>query len=121
MLRTILFKIILGIYFLIWAPILLVVLPSKKLTTKCIITDARGVLWLARVICGIRYKIFYPPTEENGIPVTPNDNIRTDGKSIIAAKHMSMMEVAILVTNIHNPFFIKLYKQILLNQFHKLL
>ena len=106
MFRTILFKIILAIYFIVWAPILVIVLPSKKLTTKCIINDARGVLWLARMICGIKYKIFYPPTEENGIPVTPNDNIRTDGKSIIASKHLSMMEVAILVTNVHNPFFI---------------
>lgn len=106
MFRTIIFKIILGIYFLLWSPILVVALLSKSLTTKCIITDARGVLWLARVICGIKYKIFYPPTVENGVPVTPNDNVRTDGKSIIASKHMSMMEVAILVTNVHNPFFI---------------
>lgn len=106
MFRTILFKIILGIYFLLWSPILVIALPSKKLTKKFIITDARGVLWLARMVCGIKYKIFYPPTEENGIPMTPNDNVRTDGKSIIASKHMSMMEVAILVTNIHNPFFI---------------
>ena len=52
------------------------------------------------------YKIFCPPTEENGIPVQPNDNVRNDGKAIIASKHMSIMEVAILVTNIQNPFFI---------------
>ena len=106
MFRTVIFKIILSIYFVLWAPILLVVLPSRKMTLRAIVADARGVLWLARVICGIKYHIFYPPTEENGIPVQPNDNIRTDGKAIIASKHMSIMEVAILVTNIQNPFFI---------------
>ncbi len=106
MFRTVIFKIILGLYFVLWAPILLVALPSRKMTLRAITTDARGVLWLARVICGIKYHIFYPPTEENGIPVQPNDNIRTDGKAIIASKHMSIMEVAILVTNIQNPFFI---------------
>lgn len=106
MFRTIIFKIILAIYFVIWSPILLVGLISKKLTSRFIITDAKGVLFLLRSICGVKYKIFYPPTEENGIPATPNDNIRYDGKAIIASKHMSTMEVAILVTNIQNPFFI---------------
>ncbi|MBO4480127.1 MAG: 1-acyl-sn-glycerol-3-phosphate acyltransferase [Alphaproteobacteria bacterium] len=106
MLRTIVFKIILGIYFVAWSPILLVGLVSKKLTSRFIIADARGVLFLLRLVCGVRYKIFYPPTEENGIPATPNDNVRFDGKAIIASKHMSTMEVAILVTNIQNPFFI---------------
>ena len=106
MFRTVIFKIVLGIYFILWAPILLVVLPSRKMTLRAIVADARGVLKLARIICGIKYHIFYPPTEENGIPVQPNDNIRTDGKAIIASKHMSIMEVAILVTNIQNPFFI---------------
>ena len=106
MFRTVIFKIILGIYFILWAPVLLVVLPSRKMTLRAITADARGVLKLARAICGIKYHIFYPPTEENGIPVQPNDNIRTDGKAIIASKHMSIMEVAILVTNIQNPFFI---------------
>lgn len=106
MFRTILFKIILAIYFVAWAPILLVGLPSKKLTQRFVITDAKGVLLLLKLICGIKYKIFYPPTEENGIPATPNDNIRGDGKAIIASKHMSTMEVAILVTNVQNPFFI---------------
>jgi len=106
MLRTIIFKFFLAVYFVMWAPLLVIALLSREWTKKFIITEARGVLGLARLICGIRYKIFYPPTEENGIPITPNDNVRTDGKSIIASKHMSIMEVAILVTNIHNPFFI---------------
>ena len=106
MFRTIIFKIILFLYFATWSPLLLIGLVSKKLTSRFIILDAMGVLFLARVICGIRYKIFYPPTEENGIPTTPNDNIRYDGKAIIASKHMSILEVAILVTNVQNPFFI---------------
>ena len=106
MIRTILFKIILGIYFALWTPLLLVALVSKDLSKRFVIADARGVLFLARTICSVKYKIFYPPTVENGVPVRPNDNVRLDGKSIIASKHMSMMEVAILAANVQNPFFI---------------
>lgn len=106
MLRTIIFKIVLGIYFVLWAPFLLIGLVSKKITTKLVLADAAGVLFLARVICGIRHKIFYPPTEENGVPAAPNENVRLDGKAIIAAKHMSMMEVAILANNVQRPFFV---------------
>ena len=58
MFRTVIFKIVLGIYFILWAPILLVALPSRKMTLRAIVADARGVLWLARIICGIKYKIF---------------------------------------------------------------
>lgn len=106
MLRTVIFKIVLGIYFILWAPFLLVGLVSKKLNKKLVLADARGVLVLARIICGIKYRIHYPNTEENGIPNVPNENVRLDGKAIIAAKHMSMMEVAILANNVQNPFFI---------------
>lgn len=106
MLRTIIFKIILAIYFILWAPLLLVGLLNKRVNDFFVITDARGVLLLARWIAGIKYRIHYPPTEENGVPLKPNENIRLDGKAIIAAKHMSMLEVAILATNIPNSFFI---------------
>lgn len=106
MFRTIIFKIILAIYFVLWSPLLLVGLVSKKLNTKFVLADAAGVLILARIICGIKYKIHYPPTEENGVPSAPNENVRLDGKAIIAAKHMSMMEVAILANNVQKPFFI---------------
>ena len=106
MLRTIIFKVVVAIYFVLWAPLLLIGLVSKKLNTRFVLADAAGVLLLARLICGIKYKIFYPPTEENGVPNAPNENVRLDGKAIIAAKHMSMMEVAILANNVQNPFFI---------------
>ncbi len=106
MLRTIVFKIILAIYFLLWSPLLLIGLVNKRLNNFFVLTDARGVLLLARWIAGIKYKINYPLTEENGIPVKPNENIRLDGKAIIAAKHMSILEIAILATNIPNAFFI---------------
>ena len=106
MLKTIIFKILLAIYFILWSPILILGLVSKKLTSKLIITEAVGVLLLTRVICGIKYKLHFPPTEENGIPMVPNDNVRLDGKAIIASKHMSILEVAILSANIQNPFFI---------------
>ena len=96
MLRTIVFKIILAIYFLLWSPLLLIGLVNKRLNNFFVLTDARGVLLLARWIAGIKYKINYPLTEENGVPVKPNENIRLDGKAIIAAKHMSILEIAIL-------------------------
>ena len=48
----------------------------------------------------------YPPTEEDGVPSVPNDNVQFDGKAIVAAKHMSILEVAILSSNINKPFFI---------------
>lgn len=106
MLKTVVFKFVLGVYFVLWSPILLLGLISKKLTTTLVLTCANGVLWLARIVAGIKYAVHYPPTEENGIPVAPNGNIRLDGKAIIAAKHMSILEIAILTNVIPNSFFI---------------
>lgn len=106
MFRTICFKVVLAIYFILWAPILLIGLISKPLNDFLVLTCAAGVLVLARWIAGIKYVIHYPPQEENGIPVVPNGNIRLDGKAIIAAKHMSILEIAILSTHIPNSFFI---------------
>ncbi len=106
MLRTISFKILLGIYFILWSPILLLGLISKKLNTYLVLKCASGVLIVARYIGGIRYKINYSSTEENGIPNTPDENLRFDGKAIIAAKHMSILEIAILSTFIPKSFFI---------------
>lgn len=106
MFKTILFKIILAIYWVVWAPFLLIGLVNKRLNDFLVLTCAGGVLVLARLVMGIKYKIHYPPVEENGIPVKPNENIRLDGKAIIAAKHMSILEIAILATNVPNSFFI---------------
>lgn len=106
MLRTIIFKIILFMWFLIFSPLLLVGLISSKLEREIILADAWGVLFLARVIAGIKYEIHYPSTNEDGIPFKHNINQRLDGRSIIASKHMSMLEVAILVTHVPNYFFI---------------
>lgn len=106
MFRTILFKIILLIWFILWIPLLILGLISARLERAFVLTDAWGVLLLARVIGGIKYKINYPPITENGIPFQHNINTRLDGRAIIAAKHMSMMEVAILVTHVPNSFFI---------------
>ena len=106
MLRTIIFKTVLGIYFLLWIPLLFVSLISKKLSRMVIIAETHGVLYLARTIAGIKYRVHYPLAEENGIPAKPDANMRLDGKAIIAAKHMSILEVAILVLNVPNFFFI---------------
>lgn len=106
MLKTILFKTILLIWFILWTPLLTAGLLSAKLTRAFVLADAWGVLMLARLIGGIKYKIHYPPITENGIPFQHNINTRLDGRAIIAAKHMSILEVAILVTHVPNAFFI---------------
>ena len=106
MLRTVIFKIVLGIYFIAWSPLLFIGLASKRLTRIMLRIETQGVLYLARTITRIKYKIHYPATEENGIPFKPNANTRLDGKAIIASKHMSILEVAILFLHIPNAFFI---------------
>lgn len=106
MLKTIVFKFVLGIYFLIWAPIILLGLVSKRINKFMVLTCANGVLVLARLVAGIKYVVHYPATEENGIPAMPNENRRVDGKAIIAAKHMSILEIAILSHIVPNSFFI---------------
>lgn len=106
MFKTILFKILLSCYWIMWAPLVFIGIINGRLNRFIITNCARGVLVLARLIVGIRYQINFPPREENGIPVKPNENIRLDGKAIIAAKHMSILEVAILTTNVPDAFFI---------------
>ena len=69
MLRTLLFKTTLFIYFVLWAPLLFIGLVSKRLSRFFVYTDAAGVLVLARLITGIKYQVHYPkPT----IPVSQN-------------------------------------------------
>lgn len=106
MIRTILFKIALPIYFALWMPLLLIALPSKKLSRLFVFTDAAGVLVLARLICGIKYQVHYPKSEDADIPQMPNGNERLDGKSIVAAKHMSILEIAVISRVFPNSFFI---------------
>lgn len=106
MFRTILFKVSLAIYFTLWSPFLLLGLVSSKLSKKLVFADAAGVLVLARLIGGIKYTVHYPRTEENGIPNMPDGNKRLDGKAIIAAKHMSILEIAIISKVVPNTFFI---------------
>ena len=107
MLRDFVFKTTLFLWFVLWSPLLLLGLISQKLERKFILFDAWGVLFLARTIAGIKYEIHHPlQDDENGIPFKHNINQRLDGRAIVAAKHMSMLEVAILVTHIPNYFFV---------------
>lgn len=107
MFKSIVFKIFLALWFFFWTPLLLVGLISQKLERKFILADAWGVLFLVKNIAGIKYEIHYPMLDdENGIPFKHNINQRLDGRAIIASKHMSILEVAILVTHIPNSFFI---------------
>ncbi len=106
MFRTILFKIALPIYFILWSPLLLIGLVSKKLSRTFVFTDAAGVLLLARLICGIKYQVHYPTPDDADIPEMPNGNMRLDGKSIIASKHMSIIEIAVISKVVPNSFFI---------------
>lgn len=79
---------------------------SARIERMFLLADAWGVLFLVRVIGGIKYEIHYPLINENGIPLQHNINTRLDGRAIIASKHMSVLEVAILFTHIPNAFFI---------------
>lgn len=106
MFKTIIFNIILSLYFIAWTPFLALSLINKKLTRITMRAETMGVLYLARKITGITYRVHYPLLEENGIPTKPNANTRSDRKAIIAAKHMSILEVAILFMTVPNSFFI---------------
>ena len=57
MLRTVIFKIVLGIYFIAWSPLLFIGLASKRLTRIMLRIETQGVLYLARTITRIKYKI----------------------------------------------------------------
>lgn len=106
MLRTIIFKLVLGIYFIAWTPLLAIGLLSGKLAKFMVRTETLGVLAIARSIGGIKYEIHFPPRETDGVPNYPNSNTRLDGKAIIAAKHMSILEIAIIYINVPHVFFI---------------
>lgn len=106
MLKTIILKTAIFLWCLAWTPLILVGLISAKLERKFIVWDTWGALFLARIICGIKYEIHYPLLNEDGIPFQHNINQRLDGRAIIASKHMSMLEVLILLTHVPNPTFI---------------
>jgi len=106
MLRTIIFKIASAIYFILWAPILLVGLINRRLNNFLVIRCSGGLGLLARIICGVKFAVHFPPSEENGIPMLPNGNYRFDGKAIIASKHMSLLEIIVLAHVVPNAFFI---------------
>lgn len=106
MFRDIIFKLLVALWFIIWTPVLILGLVSAKLERAIGIFMARGVLVLARVIGGIKYKIHYPLKDENGIPFKHNINTRLDGRAIIASKHMSAMETLILFIHVPHSFFI---------------
>ncbi|MDR1361414.1 MAG: 1-acyl-sn-glycerol-3-phosphate acyltransferase [Rickettsiales bacterium] len=92
MFKTYIFKLTLALWFVLWVPFLILVLPSKWLTRKFMTLDAIGVLRIARIVVGIKYKV--------------HDAGHQDGPHIIAAKHMSILEVAAILEHIPNAFFI---------------
>ncbi len=102
--KTIIFKFILAVWFVAWSPILLIGLVNYRLNRIFVTACASGCLFLPRIICGIKYEIRHPMRDD--IPDTPNPNIRADGRAIVAAKHMSILEIAILQRYIKNSFFI---------------
>lgn len=107
MFKTIIFKLLLGLWCIAWMPLLFIGLINKKLERCFIIADAWGFIFLARIIVDIKYEIHYPVSkDETGIPLQRNINNRLDGRAIIASKHMSVLEVAILVTHVPNAFFV---------------
>jgi len=106
MIKTILFKISLFIWFTLWTPFMLIALISRNLTRWVIARNSAGVLWLARIITGIKYNVHYPAVSQDGIPFAPCNFLRADGKAIIAAKHMSVLEISIIIKELPNAFFI---------------
>jgi 1-acyl-sn-glycerol-3-phosphate acyltransferase len=84
------FKFLLSVWFVLWSPLLLLGLMSAKLTRRLIIWDAWGVLALARMVCGVKYRV----------------RGQFAAGAIIASKHMSILEVAILTTHLPDAFFI---------------
>ena len=79
---------------------LLIGLIDRRLTRIFAITTARGVLWLANHVAGIKYRVETTP------PTGPDVPQRADGKAIIAAKHMSILEAGILLVYVKDAFFI---------------
>ncbi|MBR5904441.1 MAG: 1-acyl-sn-glycerol-3-phosphate acyltransferase [Alphaproteobacteria bacterium] len=106
MLKTFVFYFCLLIWFIICTPLLIIGLINEKLERNFALFIGRGALLIVRLVGGIKYKIHYPLTNENGIPFKHNINTRLDGRAIIAAKHMSVLEILILFTHIPNAFFI---------------
>ena len=106
MIKTLIFKLIIFAWFVLCIPFVFIGLISAKLERFIALGIARGTLFLTRIFGGIKYEVHYPPITENGIPFQHNINTRLDGRAIIASKHMSVMEVLILFTQIPNSFFI---------------
>ena len=106
MLRTIIFKIASAIHFILWAPIIFIGLINGRLNNFLVIRCSGGLALLARIICGVKYAVHFPPNEENGIPMLPNGNSRFDGKAIVASKHMSLLEIIVLAHVVPDAFFI---------------
>ncbi|MDR1207530.1 MAG: 1-acyl-sn-glycerol-3-phosphate acyltransferase [Rickettsiales bacterium] len=99
MFKTIIFNIAFVSAFAAFAPFFLVALPSRRLTQRLLQTLALCVLWLARVIGGIKYKIHNNPF--CALPSTLGS-----AGNIVASKHMSTMETAVLMAYVPNAFFI---------------
>ena len=106
MLKKIILEFSIFLWCFLWTPLIFVGLVSAKLERVFVLTAARGGLVLTRIIGGIKYKIHYPLLNEDGIPFQHNINQRLDGRAIIASKHMSMLEVLVLLTHVPNVFFI---------------
>jgi len=102
MLRTILFKIALALWFVAWSPLLLIALPSRWLSRKFVWADARGVLWVARLFAGIKYKVHNFPASLS----YASRGTQHASRPIIASKHMSILEVSVLFTDVPESFFI---------------
>ena len=106
MLKKILLNTVIFLWCALWTPLIFIGLISAKLERKFILWDTWGALFWVRILFGIRYKIHYPLLNEDGIPFQHNINQRCDGRAIIASKHMSMLEVLVLLTHVPDVFFI---------------
>ncbi|MCL2538607.1 MAG: 1-acyl-sn-glycerol-3-phosphate acyltransferase [Alphaproteobacteria bacterium] len=108
MLRTFIFYVAFALFWIGLGVLHLFALPSRHLTRKLFVLNAMGLLWLARVITGIKYEIHMarPEPDKHLRIKSDNNHARSDGKAIIAAKHMSILESAVLIMTVPNAFFI---------------
>lgn len=96
MIKTFLFKIVFYLWFVMFAFIVPFGLVSRIMAQKCMVLGAKCVLIIARMF-GIRHKV---------IDVVRGRHGKINPHSIIAAKHMSILEIAIIVAALPNTFFV---------------
>jgi 1-acyl-sn-glycerol-3-phosphate acyltransferase len=97
MLRTIIFNIFIFAWFLAVTPLILVGLSSRKLLRRVGRLVALGVLFIARVVGGIKVEIHNARYAFVAL---------ASRRPVVASKHMSILETGVLMAFVPNMFFV---------------